>query len=428
MTARGSFEVEGWRVEPDRGALTPAGGGEPVRLEPRVMDLLVTLAASGGRVLSKDELIATVWEGRAIGDDTLAAAVSRLRSALGETHERRYIETVPKRGYRWALETPAIQRPERTRAGPLIDQGRAALRFPLPPNLAQARLSFETAIAEDPTSAAGQAGLADTLLLQQFMGLAPGAAALAKTAAAAATGLDAGSPEAWAALGTATLLADRDFEAADRALLRAISLDPGAAAPHRTRAFALSVVGRFVEAEREARAAVEADPVSLPARSVLFQVLLLAKRYRPVIADAKRVLELAPAAGEAWTAKGWAHHFLGEDAEAAEAFARGLQAWGVDKAVLDRLGEARARGGMEAQFAAAADLFESQTMMFKPRPLDVAMLRAAAGQADEAFAALDRAIELDDPYLLALPWLPHLDRLRNDYRFAAVLDRVRLVC
>jgi hypothetical protein len=82
---------------------------------------------------------------------------------------------------------------------------------------------------------------------------------------------------------------------------------------------------------------------------------------------------------------------------------------------------------MEAMFAATADLFEAQTLLFKPRPLDVAMLRAGAGQTDQAFAALDRALALDDPYLLALPYLPHLDRLRNDHRFGRLLERVRPV-
>ena len=99
------FEFGGWRVDPARGALS--ADGREVRLEPKLMDLLVLFAGSGGRVLSKDEIVEAAWGGRAIGDDTLAAAVSRLRRALGETAERRYIETVPKRGYRALIGEPA---------------------------------------------------------------------------------------------------------------------------------------------------------------------------------------------------------------------------------------------------------------------------------------------------------------------------------
>jgi hypothetical protein len=65
--------------------------------------------------------------------------------------------------------------------------------------------------------------------------------------------------------------------------------------------------------------------------------------------------------------------------------------------------------------------------MFVPRAMDMAMLYANAGDADAAFAALDRAVAQDEPVVLFLPWLPLLDRLRNDPRFAGVLARARPV-
>ena len=55
------------------------------------MELLLAFADAGDAVLSKDDLVARVWAGRAIGDDTLAAAISRLRDALEATKEDRYI-------------------------------------------------------------------------------------------------------------------------------------------------------------------------------------------------------------------------------------------------------------------------------------------------------------------------------------------------
>jgi DNA-binding winged helix-turn-helix (wHTH) protein len=104
-----AFDLGAWRVEPARGILRAGETGVEVRLEPRLMDLLLLFAASGGRVLSKDDIIAGVWGGRAVGDDTLAAAVSRLRAALGESRDNRYIETVPKRGYRFARDAAAAK-------------------------------------------------------------------------------------------------------------------------------------------------------------------------------------------------------------------------------------------------------------------------------------------------------------------------------
>src|SRR5262245_22698064 len=65
------------------------------------MDLLVFLANTGGRVVSKEELIDAVWDGRFIADTTLTRAVADLRRALGDDRRSpRYIETIAKRGYR----------------------------------------------------------------------------------------------------------------------------------------------------------------------------------------------------------------------------------------------------------------------------------------------------------------------------------------
>ncbi len=104
-----------------------------------------------------------------------------------------------------------------------------------------------------------------------------------------------------------------------------------------------------------------------------------------------------------------------------------LRLWGTDADTLKRLSSVHANGGFADLMAAGADLFESQRILFVPRAMDIAMLRTGAGQPEAAFAALDAAILQDDPTLLLLPWLPHLDRLRNDPRFAALAERARPV-
>src|SRR5215469_10417752 len=106
MSSEESFEFADWRVNPARGLVSREG--KEVRLEPKLMALLIVFASSSGRVITKDEIVSRVWSGRAIGDDTLSAAISRLRTALGETKAKRYIETLPKRGYR-ALVTSHLE-------------------------------------------------------------------------------------------------------------------------------------------------------------------------------------------------------------------------------------------------------------------------------------------------------------------------------
>ncbi|HEV2533651.1 winged helix-turn-helix domain-containing protein, partial [Phenylobacterium sp.] len=432
------FELGDWRIEPARGVIARLAGGPETRIEPKLMDLLLLFAGSGGRVLSKDEIIGGVWQGRAIGDDTLAAAMSRLRRALGETAENRYIETLPKRGYRLvagdgaalaaaAGAEPAAAAEPPPRAAALAAQGRAALATPFAANLAQARLYFEAAIEEAPGWAPAHVGLADTLAALHLAGQGSGLIAAAKACAHAAVGLDPALARAWSALGFAILLADRAFAPADEALRRAIGLDPNLPSPHRHRAFALAATGRFVEAERESRAALELEPFSLAAHGALMQILLTARRYRQALSAANQALALAPASSEGWYAKGWAYVLAGEADAGVEALMKGLALWGLGEPQLRPLRDRYARDGFAGLCAAGADLFETQTVMFTPRLTDIAFLRVAAGQPDQAFAALEAAAAHDDPLLVLIPWLPYCDALHDDPRWPRLLDRVRLV-
>jgi DNA-binding winged helix-turn-helix (wHTH) protein len=93
------FHLGGWFVQPSLNVIGQAG---TVRhLEPQVMDLLAFLAAAGGRVVSKDDIIDAVWQGRFIADATLTRSIADLRRALGDDQQpHQYIETIPKRGYR----------------------------------------------------------------------------------------------------------------------------------------------------------------------------------------------------------------------------------------------------------------------------------------------------------------------------------------
>jgi len=424
------FELGEWQVDPARGVISSRDTGAATRLEPRLMDLLLLFATSTGRVLGKDEIIANVWRGRAIGDDTLAAAVSRLRRALGETADNRYIETIPKRGYRFLharAQQSAVAAPRKPQGevADLVRHGEAALRAPLPAGLLQARHYFEAAIAREPSFASAHAGLADTLLAQHFAG--NGDVAAARASAHAAVGLDMDLARAWSTLGMCTLLIERDFEKADALLSRAVGLEPDLSNPHRQRAFACACAGRFVEAEREARRSVELEPHSLAGRGLLLQILIAARRYQWALAAANETLAVAPHAAEAWYARAWANVFQGNEKAGVEAFFRGLELWGLHAERIAALKDAFARGGFATGCTQTADLFEEQGLLFKPRMTDIAILRVASREHDRAFAALEEALRRDDPYLLLLAWLPHFDALRADPRFVAFLARARPV-
>jgi DNA-binding winged helix-turn-helix (wHTH) protein len=94
------YEFEGFRLEVGQGRLLH--NGVPVPLAPKEFDTLRLLVERHGQLVSKQTLLDHVWAGTFVGDETIAQRISLLRKALGENSApSKYIETVPKRGYRF---------------------------------------------------------------------------------------------------------------------------------------------------------------------------------------------------------------------------------------------------------------------------------------------------------------------------------------
>jgi TolB-like protein/DNA-binding winged helix-turn-helix (wHTH) protein/Tfp pilus assembly protein PilF len=98
------FQLGDWVVEPALNQLLR--NGQPVRLEPKVMQVLVCLAEAG-EVVPKEKLMRTVWPDTYVTDDVLTRSISELRKAFNDDSKHpRFIQTIPKRGYRLLL--PAL--------------------------------------------------------------------------------------------------------------------------------------------------------------------------------------------------------------------------------------------------------------------------------------------------------------------------------
>src|SRR5438105_7727840 len=95
----------------------------PVRLPGRAFDILCALAAAGGEVVTKDELMRRLWPGRSVEENNLHVHLSMLRKALQQDNSDSHIVTVPSRGYRlvglqtWPLpgtrERPLLPLPDK---------------------------------------------------------------------------------------------------------------------------------------------------------------------------------------------------------------------------------------------------------------------------------------------------------------------------
>jgi len=113
----GSFRLGSLRVDPSIGIVQ--GEQSSLRLEPRVMALLVALARRPGMLVSRQELLAEIWRGGDVYDEALTQCVYQLRQQLvsaGGVGCRDLVSTIPKSGYRLNSNVVSLGPPE-TREG-----------------------------------------------------------------------------------------------------------------------------------------------------------------------------------------------------------------------------------------------------------------------------------------------------------------------
>jgi DNA-binding winged helix-turn-helix (wHTH) protein len=212
--------------------------GEVVTVGDRQVSVLLHLLTHAGTVVSKDDLIAAGWGDVAVTDNSLEQVISSLRRLLRESaDDQPCVETVPRRGYRFAGRVTRVVRRETDEA---LDamlapyrawiEGRAALETFERDRIATARAAFEGALARVPDQAPAHVGLANACVMQYETTRAdpaPDVAALERAAqhAREACRLDAASGEAWATLG---FVLDRQGQRLDAlaAARRAVMLEP----------------------------------------------------------------------------------------------------------------------------------------------------------------------------------------------------------
>ena len=100
MPGREAYEFEGFTLDAGEKQLSKAG--EYIPLAPKTHDLLAALVRSAGRLVTKRQLLDLVWPESFVEEGILAVHISALRKALAESEDtRRFIETVPRTGYRF---------------------------------------------------------------------------------------------------------------------------------------------------------------------------------------------------------------------------------------------------------------------------------------------------------------------------------------
>jgi DNA-binding winged helix-turn-helix (wHTH) protein/dipeptidyl aminopeptidase/acylaminoacyl peptidase len=143
-TFRHTFLLDAFTVDPVAGQLEGPAGRE--QLDPKVMDVLVVLAARAGAVVLREDLLHALWPGIVVTDDALSRCIYQLRRHLstagGSNDYKRLIETLPKRGYRLNCAPPTLLAAHAAQAAPAV----ARMAATVPPGVSR-RVALRVAAA-----------------------------------------------------------------------------------------------------------------------------------------------------------------------------------------------------------------------------------------------------------------------------------------
>ena len=286
---------------------------------------------------------------------------------------------------------------------------------------------FQHALLQDPGYARAYAGIADCWCNLADDWVAPDDAyPRAKSAATQALQHDPELAEAITSIGKVLCWYEWDFAGAEQQLRRAVALNPNYAEAHFVFGSTLPAVGLLGEAIEEVRKALTLDPLSAHFSRWLGRLLLYARDYPGAIAQSQKTIELDDAYFQAYLDIGTAHLSQGDPDTALKWYRRsqGLESSvrSYDAFIVRALAPLGRRDEAEEILAR----LEEESRRLYVRAEILAMGYAALGDADRAFACLERAFQAKSGGLIYLHLDPGYEPLRADPRFGDLGRRIGL--
>ncbi|MEJ2217875.1 MAG: protein kinase, partial [Gemmatimonadota bacterium] len=294
----------------------------------------------------------------------------------------------------------ARPRTENVEAYELYAKGRSLL-YARGANLPDAATCFESALELDPDYPLAWAGLADSYTILGYLGLhdQDESWAQARNAAERAVMVGPELAEAHNAVAMIAFQKDWDWRKAETEFRLALELSPGYIQGRCW--FGMICLSFLLKRHEEAiaavRGAVELDPLSAYARSILAQVLTEAGRYAEAIEEAQRAVELDRGSLIAGMNLGLGLHMASRFEEAETTYRQTLDITGRHPWILTHLGIMYADAGRLDDARAVHGELLGRSRHQYIQPVLVAMLAAAVGEPDEALALAERAFAERDP-------------------------------
>ena len=470
----GEFEL-------DPGAARLWRSGAVVEIADLQFRLLELLVSRPGQIWERAQLQDALWgaETHLEADNSLNAAVSRLRDVLeDEATAPRYVETVPRRGYRFVapVEVLSATAPSAAPRTPTSLARRAPILLAVAFVLGAVAVWLATRfVSRAPAvSSASQApapsGEVATHLERGREFMSRGSHKGLERAIASfvqALAIDPGSSEAWAEMSLAYLgMAEYDYwrprdayPAARLALERARAGDPNsgavflamtsllahdewrvqdaleateqalrdpstAGAAGELRAQLLSCVGRHEEALEQMQAVVAQDPGSAPLNARYAWLLFRAERFDEAAEQARETIALAPEHVDAYDNLKWILLTAGRHTEA-------VDVWETMIELVEGEGrgfrESVAQLGLEGVFRRSVEQrLERAAEPGYHSPFDLALELAFLGERDEALDWLERALVEKETDVVSMAVDPRIADLRDEPRFQELLRQLGL--
>jgi tetratricopeptide (TPR) repeat protein len=286
--------------------------------------------------------------------------------------------------------------------------------------------SLSVAVARDPSYALPYLGLADYYIWSADWALSPlEACPRARGAAEKALELDPSLAEAHVFLAMARWWCDFDYEGTRRDFETALALQPESSSAHEWYGYYLVATGERDKGLAESRRAVELDPLSAHTSTMLGMNLYLAGQNDAAAKQLRAAIAIDP---DFW----WAREFLGRvyarDGRFSDAIGelQRAQQMSTNPELESVLGRVYADAGDRAGATKVLDHLRERTRYEFISPAYIATILVGLGQTDEAFEALERAVEQRSWYVTLWKLDPDLDPLRGDPRFTALLEKVGL--
>ena len=348
--------------------------------------------------------------------------------AIQDEIARTIVNTLRATSFRESGDRPINRGTESVEAYGLYLRGRYEWNKRSQQGVIEAIRFFEKAIEADPGYALAYTGLADAYALHiDYRNVAVHEGfARAKTYARKALELDESLAEAHASLAWSLFIYDWDWEAAGTEFRRAIELDPQYATAHQWYGFLLASQGRLEESLVEAHSAQEGDPASVSIRRSLGYTYFYARRYEQARYHLSRAIAMNPDAEESYRVLGTIHTFAGDHKEAERVLREALDLPGAATFTNVTLALALARAGDRSYAESILERLEQKRRDDYVSPVELATLEIALGRNDKALDWMEEAFTERRGWLAYLNVHPVVDPLRNEPRFAQLVERMGL--